>query len=51
MSTELLWEQRFNSVDKAIERSSSAWAIAFWSETRVRLLRAYLNEHGAGRIL
>jgi len=51
MTSEALWEQRFASVDKAIERSSSAWAIDFWTQTRQRLLRAYLNEHGAGRIL
>ena len=51
MKTELLWERRFNAVDKAIERSTNAWAIDFWSQTRARLLRLYLNEHGAGRIL
>lgn len=48
---ESLWKRRFAAVDKAIERSTSAWAIDFWTTTRARLLRAYHYEHGAGKIV
>jgi hypothetical protein len=34
-----VWQVRFDSVDKAIERSKSKWALEYWTTVRKRLVR------------
>lgn len=44
MSPKDVWQTRFESVDRAILRSKSAWAIDYWTTVRQQLLRKMRQE-------
>lgn len=38
------WQARFDAVDRAIARSTSVWAIDYWTTVRAQLMRAMRRE-------